>query len=295
MAKILCIDIGGTTIHYLLATPEGEVLEKLPSDKSEIVDGKTTIVDTVMKRIVEWHDHYHLDGVAICTAGVVDPEKGEIAYSGYTIPGYMGTPWKKLIKDAVDLPCELDNDVNSFLLGELWQGALRDVQYGFGLTVGTGIGGALLLAGDIHHGASFAAGEIGYMNVNGDNFQDIASTTYLVKSVREKTGQSLDGKKIFEAAHQGNQIIQQCIQEMVDHLAAGLLNIIYLFSPEVICLGGGIMAQKDYLGSMIEESMLRQAQDQYFLQTKIAFAELGDSAGMLGALYHFLKQQKVMK
>lgn len=289
MEQYLCIDIGGTTIHYALISYDGSVIKRFPSEKSRIVNGTTTIVKSVIRAIDHIQHMENISGIAICTAGVVDPVAGEIIYSGYTIPGYQGTKWKQLIEDKFNIKCEVENDVNCFLLGEKWLGAMMEVDNGIGLTIGTGIGGSILLYGDIYHGVNGFAGEIGYMNVNGQNFQDIASATYLIKEVKRRTSLNLDGREIFDYALKGNKAMLESIEALVDNLSAGIINLIYLYNPEKIVLGGGIMSQKDFLLPLLNESLKSQIQNEFFLDVEIVFSDLGEEANMLGALNHFYK------
>ena len=130
------------------------------------------------------------------------------------------------------------------------------------------------------------------MLIQGKYFQDLASTTALLENYENKTGEKVDGKKLFELAKGMNYRAIDAIEEQMNYLAEGLVNICYLLNPEKIILGGGIMAQKDYIMPRLERSLDRKIVDKRFLTTKIEAATLDNDAGMLGALYHFLQKEE---
>lgn len=290
MKNYLCIDIGGTAIKYGLYNRAGQKVTSFASDQTNNAIAEQNISNTLRKKIRELK-HLGLAGVCISSAGVVDPEAGKIIYSGYTIPNYTGTALKEMVETEFQLPCEVENDVNAACLGEYWQGALKGTTSGICLTVGTGVGGALLIDGQIFHGAGYTAGEIGYMTINGARFQDIAATSALVQRVRMRKGLPLDGKEIFHLAEAGDPICIEEIEVLIQSLTTGLVNIIYLLNPERIVLGGAIMAQEAYLKPRIQKAMDLKIQDDQFKQTELHFAQLKNDAGMVGALYNFIKRQ----
>ncbi|MGX7350333.1 hypothetical protein RU97_GL001319 [Enterococcus canis] len=290
MKNYLCIDIGGTAIKYGLYNRTGQKVTSFASDQTNNAIAEQNISNTLRKKIQELK-HLGLAGVCISSAGVVDPEAGKIIYSGYTIPNYTGTALKEMVETEFQLPCEVENDVNAACLGEYWQGALKGTTSGICLTVGTGVGGALLIDGQIFHGAGYTAGEIGYMTINGARFQDVAATSALVQRVRMRKGLPLDGKEIFHLAEAGDPICIEEIEVLIQSLTTGLVNIIYLLNPERIVLGGAIMAQEAYLKPRIQKAMDLKIQDDQFKQTELHFAQLKNDAGMVGALYNFIKRQ----
>ena len=289
MKRYLCFDVGGTTIKYKVLNEEGEAsssTQELPT-----VNGDN-IVKVIMKITKCYHDEASLTGVAISSAGVVDPIEGTIVYAGYTIPNYIGVNLKKIIENEFKIPCAVENDVNAAALGEFWKGSSKGSKSTFCMTVGTGIGGSIMFGDKVWHGANLTAGEIGYLNINGDYFQEIASTRILVEKVNASNefDHILDGKDIFDYARSGNKTCKNAIIKFIDVLALGLSDIMYLLSPETIVLGGGIMAQEDYLKPLLLESLNKSIIDQRFMCKKIVFAHNGNDAGMLGALYNLLNQ-----
>mgnify|MGYP000753832199 CR=1 FL=1 len=156
------IDIGGTAIKYGCATEEGQFLEKA-SCPTQVGEGG--IPEKVIAIVQNMASRHALAGVAIDTAGIVRPgEDGEIVFAGEaTFPGYSGTKLGRLVREAVHLPVLVENDVNAAALGEAWLGAARGASSAFMITVGTNLGGCFVQQGRIWHGASFSAGEIGYL------------------------------------------------------------------------------------------------------------------------------------
>lgn len=292
MKHYLCIDIGGTTIKSGVFNENGNTVVKHPLTKTNNTVESINIINSIRGIIERSINTFEIVGVCISTAGVVDPIKGSVVYAGYTIPDYSNTHLKEIVENEYHLPCEVENDVNAACLGEYWKGQLQAVSTGVCLTVGTGIGGAVLINGEIQHGVGFTAGEVGYLNINGSNFQDIASTTYLVNQVSERMGKKINGKEIFELASMGNEICVEEIDKMMTNLSIGLINIMYLLNPEVIVLGGGIMSQEAYLSPIIEEKIKSMIEAERFNKTQIKFATLKNDAGMIGALYNFKKRHK---
>lgn len=291
MSYYLCIDIGGTAIKYNVYDDNGQEKQAVTSIPTTQTTKGTEIMDTLFEIVSLAKKTHTLNGICISSAGVVDAELGRIVYSGYTIPNYTGTEIKSSLEKKFGIRCEVENDVNCACLGEFWQGAGKNARSLACLTIGTGVGGALMLGEQLIHGYSYTAGEIGYMNILGQNFQDLASTTSLVNRVTERkklmNKEKLDGRMIFELAKQGDIICNEEIDSMVEMLVVGIANILYLFNPEVLVLGGGIMAQKEFLEEKVSGALADKMIHPLFNQTKLKFAEKGNDAGMLGALYHF--------
>lgn len=285
-----CIDIGGTSIKHACFNENGERLSETQEITVQQTPGNHEIVDTLHQII---QADQSIDGVAISTAGVVDRASGSIQYAGYTIPDYTGTPLKQIVESTYNIPCFVENDVNSACLGEYWKGAAKNASSVVCLTIGTGVGGAVMFDGKLWYGATGTAGELGYIPIQGSYFQDLASTTALVQDVMKHhpSDQIFDGRKVFANAKRGDLICQQALTRFVDHLVQGLASVQYMINPEVIVLGGGIMAQRELLEPMIRAS-LEANMIASFNTADIRFAELKNDAGMVGALYHFLERKE---
>ena len=296
----ICIDIGGTSIKYGVLSEKGEIfIDGTVSTK--VTEKENFILSDVKKlvrNILDEYRNYEIKGICVSTAGVVNPEKGEIAYAGPTIPKYTGTKIKEELEKEFSISCEVENDVNCAGLGEYWKGAGKGSKSMVCLTIGTGIGGSVILDGKLLNGIGYTAGEIGYMDVNGSYIQNIASSKYLVEKVQkekeEKEGitDAITGVDIFELAKKGDEICIAGINEIISNLAVGVRNIIYLLNPEVIVIGGGITAQKEYLEEKIRKEVNDGMISDMFRKTRIELAQQGNQAGLLGALYNFLNKNK---
>ncbi len=288
----ICIDIGGTAIKYALANAAGE-LQAVQEMATGAEKGAAEIVARVDQIIASFQGQ-NVEGVAISTAGVVDAEKGTILYAlPAVLPGYTGWNWKDHIEEKFHVPCAVENDVNCAALGELWRGAGRGYDSLVCVTVGTSIGGAIVVDKKILHGASHSAGEIAFMEVHGQQLYTLATTTRLVADVARAKGveATLNGKDVFALAKRGDVAAQQGIDAFTKHLAAGLINMMALLNPPLIVLGGGIMAQGEVLRPLLERYIRQGTAPALYEHTKLAFASLGNQAGMVGALYHFLQEQ----
>ena len=300
MMYYICIDIGGTSIKYGVLSEKGEIfIDGTVSTK--VTEKENFILSDVKKlvrNILDEYRNYEIKGICVSTAGVVNPEKGEIAYAGPTIPKYTGTKIKEELEKEFSISCEVENDVNCAGLGEYWKGAGKGSKSMVCLTIGTGIGGSVILDGKLLNGIGYTAGEIGYMDVNGSYILNIPSSEYLVEKVQkekvEKEGitDAITGVDIFELAKKGDEICIAGINEIISNLAVGVRNIIYLLNPEVIVIGGGITAQKEYLEEKIRKEVNDGMISDMFRKTRIELAQQGNQAGLLGALYNFLNKNK---
>ena len=276
MKQYICIDIGGTSIKHGVIGEDAVFLTvgEMPTEAMKY--GGPGILEKAKKITAEYLKDYPAEGICISTAGMVDCEQGKITYAAPLIPNYTG--------------CEVENDVNCAGLAEAMAGAARGSKISVCLTVGTGIGGAVIIDGQVFHGFSGSACEVGYMHLPGGAFQDMGASSILVKKVaayKQIEPETINGKYVFQQAKQGDADCITAIREMADVLGMGIANICYVLNPEVVVLGGGIMAQKEYLGDMIRESLDKYLVKSVADKTRLAFAENQNHAGMLGAFYHF--------
>ncbi|WP_152166227.1 ROK family protein, partial [Streptococcus pneumoniae] len=181
-----------------------------------------------------------IDGVGISTAGVVNANTGEIIYAGYTIPGYIGVNFTAEIEKRFGLYTFVENDVNCAALGELWKGQAKDKKNVVMVTIGTGIGGSIIVNGQIVNGFNYTAGEVGYIPVGNSDWQSKASTTALIHLYQKKslkTNQT--GRTFFTDLRSGDKVAEETFEIFVENLTKGLLTISYLLNPEILILGGG--------------------------------------------------------
>ena len=320
--RYFALDIGGTKTKYALLGEKGEILSTYEKDTEaqrggsfilENVKGEIrrvlaelkgnppegaqadTKVDAKAERTTEAKTEPLLFGICISTAGMVDEIKGEIIHAGPQIPEYKGCKWKEEIERTFSIPCEVENDVKCAGLGEYSFGSGKGTSSMLCLTIGTGSGGSFILNGEVYHGTSHSAMEIGYMQIPGGMFQRMASTSALVKRVASRKGEPEElwnGKRIFEEVAKEDKICLEELDRLCDALSIGLSNLCYAFNPECIVLGGGIMEQKDILLPKIWGHLQEHLVPIVAENTRLLAASLGNRAGLLGAYVHFQNRQK---
>lgn len=293
MNNYICIDIGGTSIKYGIIREDAAFVETCATPTLAMEHGGPGIVRKVTQIIEKLSGRFTPAGICISTAGMVDCTAGKITYAAPLIPNYTGTEWKKLLEERFHLPCAVENDVNCAGLAEYYAGAARGSRISVCLTIGTGIGGAIIIDGKVFHGFSGSGCEVGYMHLPGGAFQDLGASSILSKKVAERKGipiASVNGKYVFDQARCGDPVCMEAIDEMVDILGMGIANICYVINPEVVVLGGGIMVEKEYLGDRMRNSLERYLLPSVAEHTRLAFAKNRNNAGMLGAFYHFKSQ-----
>ncbi len=289
MRRYVSIDIGGTAIKYGIIREDGQILSKNERD-TEADRGGPVILNKVEGIIEQFCIQEEICGICISTAGVVDVKQGSIIYSAPLIPNYIGTEYKKVLENRFQIPCEVENDVNCAGLAEYYSGASVGSKIALMLTVGTGIGGSIIIDGEVFRGISGSACEVGYMNLQGGDFQTLGAASILTKKVaswKKEPKELWNGYHIFEAAKRGDNVCICAIDEMVEVLGQGISNICYVLNPEIVVLGGGIMAQEDFLKEKIKASVSKYLIPEIACQTRLAFAKHRNDAGMLGAFYHF--------
>lgn len=296
----LCIDIGGTFIKYALFDRDAQQLDATNKVKTRIRDASNDILTQVVELIHHYTKATILEGIAISSAGVVNSHTGKIEYSGYTIPGYTGTEIQSTIESQFGIKCSVLNDVNAASLGEYWKGVGKDAKPNtmVCLTIGTGVGGAIILDGHLYEGPSFTAGEVGYLPLKHGNFQDIASTTALLSMAEKALGYFVTGEEFFSRLQQDHADYaksKKVFDDFIDNLATGIVVIQYIMNADLIVLGGGILAQEHLILPAVTAKMRNLLADERFMPDQVCAAKLGNNAGMLGALFHHLHTQHTIK
>ena len=288
----LCLDIGGTSVKYGVADETGNLLLKGEVPNVIMQKGVKGFAESLVSLAERYRQEYDLQGIAVSTAGVVDPERGVVLYAPKYFPGYPGTHLQELLEAHTGLPCTVENDVNAAALGEYWLGAGKGAKSLFCITVGTGIGGCAILDGQIIHGASCSAGEAGLQHISPEGtWEEIASTSALIRNVakaKQVPEAELDGRKIFAMAQQGDADASAAIDKQMDDLAVGIANICYILNPERIIIGGGIAAQEKYLYPILDGALRKKLLPLVYDHLTLRFASLKNDAGIIGALCNFL-------
>ena len=294
MKKYISIDIGGTYIKYGLIDNEGDIIEKHETE-TQAQKGGEEILKKVLKIIENYTENQDIEGVVISTAGMVDRENGSIRYASKLIPDYTGINFKKPIKEKFGLNSSVENDVKCAGLAEYTSGAGKDSKIALILTIGTGIGGCAVINGEVYQGVSGSALEVGYMKIENGTLQSLGSAKSLVENVAREKNESVedwDGKKIFDLAKKSDPICTKAIDEMCQAIAIGVANISYVLNPDTVILGGGIMAQEDYLYDIIDGKLKENLAEPIYEQITLKFAKHQNSAGMLGAFYNYKNENK---
>ncbi|MBR5162740.1 MAG: ROK family protein [Schwartzia sp.] len=285
-------DIGGTMIKLGVADEKGTILARGEVKNPVREAGVGAMIESVASAVHDFRKSYALEGLAVSTAGVVD-EEGVVVHSGPAFPGYEGTTLAARLGKLTGLPCAAMNDANCAALGEAWIGAGRRLSPLACVTLGTGVGGAVLMDGQPCVGASGFAGEIGYLPFEDDILENAASVSALVRFVtdaKKMPVEAIDGARVLEMARAGDDAAREGVMRQMHALAAGLAALICVVDPAIIVIGGGVAAGADVLAPALSEEMDRLPLADPMKKTRIRFSTLGNDAGMVGALSYFLQK-----
>ena len=286
--NILAIDIGGTMIKYGLVSFDGKILstDKIKTEASKGLNNILNKIDNIFKRYKENNPV----GIAVSGTGQINGMIGKVIGGNPIIPNWIGTNLVKILEEKYNLPIVLENDVNCVALGEKWIGAGKDLSNFICLTIGTGIGGGIILNNQLFRGENFVAGEFGHILIKKGEFEQFASTTALIRLVKERTGKTLNGKEIFDLEKKEIVEYQEVISKWIENLTDGLSSIVYCFNPANIILGGGVIGQGEPLINRIKNSLFKKIGPQFKEKLNIIQAKLGNNAGMIGASYLLLEK-----
>ncbi len=286
--NILAIDIGGTMIKYGLVSSDGEILstDKIETEAEKGLENILNKIDNIFKRYKENNPV----GIAVSGTGQINGMIGKVIGGNPIIPNWIGTNLVKILEEKYNLPAVLENDVNCVALGEKWIGAGKDLSNFICLTIGTGIGGGIILNNQLFRGENFVAGEFGHILIKKGEFEQFASTTALIRLVKERTEKTLNGKEIFDLEKKEIVEYQEVISEWIENLTDGLSSIVYCFNPANIILGGGVIGQGEPLINRIKNSLFKKIGPQFKEKLNIIQAKLGNNAGMIGASYLLLEK-----
>lgn len=310
------IDLGGTTTAVGLVSPRGEVLcSQIFATRVE--RGPTAIICEMAERArALWQERGLLSdqigGVGVGSPGPLDPKTGVII----TTPNlkWENVPLQDLLVDQLDKPVLVDNDAVAATFGEWWMGAGRPYRDVVGLTLGTGVGGGIILDGEVHHGFQGIGGHIGHMVVqakgrrcscgNQGCLEAYASASAIVKRAQEilaeGTGSllhSIDGpltsEQIFQAANQGDDLACQIFDETAYYLAVGVNNVLNILNPESVVVMGAVANAGDVLMVPLQKHLSGMAFPSVCEETQVLFGSLGEMAGVIGAAGLALHHRKL--
>jgi len=319
---IVGVDLGGTNVVVGLVPIEGgEVLglRTLPTESNRgakfVVDRIVHMVNDAIDEVVAAHGTTRaaVAGVGIGSPGPLNRKTGTVINTPNL--GWRNFPLRDLIANAVKLPCTLDNDANCATYGEWWLGAGRGTQSLVGFTLGTGIGGGIVLNGEIYHGCSDVAGEIGHMTIDSNgrkckcgNYgcleQYASGPAIAARAVEgiEAGAESLleemvDGKlddvtaaTVYEAAVLGDPYATEVMKDTAKFLGSGVASIINILNPQMVVIAGGVTRAGDHLFIPLIAEVRRRAFRSAQECCRIVPAELPGTAGVVGAAGVFKKE-----
>ncbi|ACL70354.1 ROK family protein [Halothermothrix orenii] len=305
------VDLGGTKILTALADARGKIVakKKLPTEARK---GEEKVIQNIVSSIDAVLQEKGLSREDVITLGVGSPgplntQEGII----YLAPnlGWRNVHIKDILEEETGIPVILENDANAAALGEKWFGAGQDVDNLIYITVSTGIGGGIIINKKIFHGINDGAGEVGHMVIepggpvcgcgNRGCFEAVASGTAINKMGREAVKENkatllmelsggdpekIDGSLIARAARQGDEVARKIWDKAGYYLGIGLANLLNIFNPEMIILGGGVMNAGDLIMEPMKKSLKDHALESAFNSVEIRQAELGNDTGVIGAV-----------
>lgn len=283
--KILSVDIGGTAIKSAVFS------KGILSDQKEIPSEGAKGADYVLKNLYSLIENYKdFDAIGVCTTGQVNPDTGDIVCENENIPGYGGLKLGTLLHQKYQVPVLIENDVNAAALGEYYYGAGEGIKDFLCLTYGTGIGGAIIIDGQLYRGHDGFSGEVGHIIThpkgkpcNCGNFgcyEAYASSTAFIDSCKEYDSSLTNGYLVFEAVKKGNKDVIALLNQWIDEIMYGLITLNHIFNPSHILLGGGIMEQ-EYIINRIRENLSTFSMDG-FKDVQVTGTKLRNQAGLYG-------------
>ncbi|MDT0000707.1 ROK family protein [Listeria cossartiae subsp. cayugensis] len=288
-------DIGGTFIKFALMENNGTIKmkDKFPTTAKS--------AEELVEQMVEKWRPYQQDvtGIAVSCPGVVNTETGVI-YQGGALLFMHEKNLAEMLARECHVPVVLQNDAKSAALAELWLGVAEDVDSAAILTLGSGVGGGIIMNGKLQSGFNLMAGEVSFIQTSFDTeklrgkfFGRTGSAVELIKRIATKKNlaDKKDGEQVFEWINQGDEEAQAIFDDYIYGLASQVLNIQYLIDPEIIAIGGGISAQPivvKRLNKAIEE--IKAANPFHGARPKIVTCHFQNDANLYGALYNFFLQ-----
>lgn len=306
------IDLGGTNIKVGLVNENYEIIQKasVPTDLPRPAEAICkSIVDTVWKVLNEAKVTIgEVKSIGIGTPGVANRNSGTVLYSCNL--GFKNTDLRALIKKYLDKPVFVENDANAAAFGEVLAGAGKGFKDVIVVTLGTGVGGGIIIDGKIYTGFNFCGAELGHtvIEFNGRQcscgrkgcFEAYSSATALINMTKEAMDahkdskmweiagslDGVDGKTAFDGMRANDPAAKEVVDMYIEYLGCGLTNIINTFQPEVLLIGGGICKEGKNLTEPLNEIVKR---DSYCIDaertTKLDICKLGNDAGIIGAAF----------
>ena len=290
---VFAVDLGGTHLRVALVDDNGKILQHLKQEtpKGDSPDG---ILDALVNTARQWRcDEQSIVAASIMVPGAVDADNA-VVIQAPNLPSLINFGLKAAAEQRLGWPVFLENDANAAALGEMWMGAARGCTDVVSVTLGTGVGGGVILNGKLWRGSHGSGGEIGHTAV--DPFSGIkckcgntgclevfASATGIVRMAREAGLVESTAEQVYLAARGGDEVALSVFTRCGMYLGIGLANLINFIDPQIIVITGGVVNGWD----LFAPEMYRQVSERAFhataQQVRIARSECGDNAGLLGA------------
>ncbi|MBR6510431.1 MAG: ROK family protein [Clostridia bacterium] len=309
----LGIDLGGTNIVASVVDDNFKIIStakrktNCPRPAEEIVaDMAAVALEAIELAGIKKED---IDGAGVGSPGSIDPENGIVVYSNNL--GFFDLPLSKMLKEKTGLDFYLENDANAAAYGELLAGAGKGAKNFIMITLGTGVGGGVIIDGKIYSGSNHAGAELGHTVIAMDGemctcgrqgcFEAYASATALIRQTKQAMIKypdtvmwdlvdgdikAVSGRTAFDAMRKGDKAGKAVVDRYIEYLAVGIANNVNIFQPEILCIGGGISKEGDNLivplGEILAgENYARNIPNKVEIKT----AELGNDAGIVGAAF----------
>lgn len=313
MKYYIGIDLGGTNIVAAVVDENYSIISKA-STKTNRPRPAEAIADDMAAMAIKAVEEAGLtmadiEWVGVGTPGLANSETGIIEYSNNL--GFENTPMAELIRKHIDKPVYIENDANAAAYGEYVAGAAKGAKNAVCITLGTGVGGGIIIDGKIYAGSNFGGAEIGHTVISMDGpqcscgrkgcFEVYSSATGLIRMTKEKMAACPDtvmhqiteersgkvsARTAFDAMRQGDAAAKEVVDFYIKALAAGITNTINIFQPDILCIGGGVCNEGDPLllpmKALVEQEVYTRNSPK---NTKIVIAELGNDAGLIGAAF----------
>ncbi len=298
----LGMDLGGTKLSAARVV-DGHVVGEARTVPTP--EGPSNIISALVQLFKNFQEEYVIAAVGIATAGVVDCTTGEVIGSTGNLPGWAGTPLKRLVEEKIGLPVFVDNDANAAAYGDVVSMGLRDTTCVIGVTLGTGIGTGIIIHGRPFRGANWTAGECGHMRISLDNKRLctcglwdcweaygagrglVATCRDLLENVTPRQTKlavdphNLTTRMITSAAEDGDVIAKKAIDIWHSHVAAGMASLANALNPDAFVLSGGMSKVVDL--EVLREYVADKTIPTAITNLRIEKSTLGDYAGIVGA------------
>lgn len=306
------IDLGGTNIVAGVVNDRYEILAtakcktNVPRPAQAIIDDMIRVAQEAVEKAGLTMDD--IDGIGIGSPGSVNPIDGIL--DGASNLQIRDVHFKEIFEERLGKPTHLENDANAAAYGEVIAGAAKGAKHAACITIGTGVGGGVIIDGKLLYGRNYAAAELGHLVINIDGLpcpcgrhgclEQYASATALVRQTKAAMeqdknsvmwrisdgGTNVNGLTAFDAMREGDETARQVVMQFAKYLAVGIINVIRFSEPEVVCVGGGVSHEGETLLSLVREFVYEGRKNEpKETSTRIVAATLGNDAGIIGAAF----------